>query len=102
MKKVLLLVIAISFLLFGCDKDEEPEVFTANATLLIDSAEVDNCRYSLQTSDHQYFAVEQLPQELQDGTVNVAIKYTRTGGFIDCGFSGELPEIEILDLKIRD
>ena len=99
MKRILLLF-CFSFLLLGCDKDEEPEIFTANATLRIDSTEVDNCRFSVQTSDNQLFAVEQIPQELQDGSVNVSIEFTKTDEYIDCGFSGSLPKIVIVDLKV--
>ena len=99
MKRSLLLLF-FPFFLFSCDMDEEPKVFSANATLYIDSSGVDNCKYALQTADKQWFAMERIPGELQGPKINVAIEFRKTNENLDCGFGGSLPKILILDLQV--
>lgn len=94
MKNLILIIIITT--LIGCNDDDTNEL-TTSATIL--SNGWTGCEYILQFENQEYHFAENLPEEFQQNNLVVTMTYSPTNNIKNCGFSGGLEIIEILNIE---
>ncbi|SHF94549.1 hypothetical protein SAMN05444483_103333 [Salegentibacter echinorum] len=97
------LLFCLFILFMSCDKDDSEyanskNLITENVTIFIDESELDNCLYSILTKDNNSYTTDNLPGEYSEIKFEARLKYQLTDERKNCGFSGPLKRIKIIEL----